>query len=60
MHRITAFILALAILSTSLPAAPSPALVCRTRHTRTGKPWCECKTDGGRWAPWPMPFCRSR
>lgn len=42
----------------SLPAAPSPALVCRTRYTRTGRPWCECKTDNGRWAPWPMPFCR--
>ena len=25
---------------------------------RTGRPWCECKTDNGRWAPWPMPFCR--
>lgn len=54
-------ILILALLAVLLPAQPaqsSAALQCRTRYTRTGKPWCECRTAGGRWAPWPMPFCR--
>ena len=56
MKNALTVLLLLVILAVSQPAA---GLQCRTRYTRTGKPWCECRTTGGRWAPWPMPFCRA-
>ena len=47
------------LLALHLPAhAQASGLVCRIRYTRSGKPWCECRTEHGRWAPYPMFACR--